>query len=146
MKTFSIIVLFISLVNASLIKGKITTKDGEALGNANIVSLPSGKGAQSDDSGMFSLLISPLGQSYCRQSYRLCCRYNSDIRYTRRYYNFIGRKKHFNGLLESRVQKMGKKSIFFEKKNWLRILILITLPLGVLLILAMPYSQIFLFP
>ena len=51
LKTFSIIVLFISLVNASLIKGKITTKDGKALGNANIVSLPSGKGAQSDDSG-----------------------------------------------------------------------------------------------
>ena len=60
MKTFSIIVLFISLLNASQIKGKITTKDGEALGNANIVSLPSGKGVQSDNSGMFSLLISPL--------------------------------------------------------------------------------------
>ena len=59
MKTFSIIVLFISLINASQIKGKITTKDGEALGNANIVSLPSGKGVQSDNSGMFSLLISP---------------------------------------------------------------------------------------
>ena len=59
MKTFSIIVLFISLLNASQIKGKITTKDGEALGNANIVSLPSGKGVQSDNSGMFSLLISP---------------------------------------------------------------------------------------
>ena len=60
MKTFSIIVLFISLLNASQIKGKITTKDGEALGNANIVSLPSGKGVQSDNSGRFSLLISPL--------------------------------------------------------------------------------------
>ena len=59
LKTFSIIVLFISLLNASLIKGKITTKDGEALGNANIVSLPSGKGAQSDNAGIFSLLISP---------------------------------------------------------------------------------------
>ena len=60
LKTFSKIVLFISLVNASLIKGKITTKDGKALGNANIVSLPSGKGAQSDDSGMFMLSILPL--------------------------------------------------------------------------------------
>ena len=58
MKTFSIIVLSISLLNASLIKGKITTKDGAALGNANIVSLPSGKGAQSDKSGFFSLSIS----------------------------------------------------------------------------------------
>ena len=60
LKTFSKIVLFISLVNASLIKGKITTKDGKALGNANIVSLPSGEGAQSDDSGMFMLSILPL--------------------------------------------------------------------------------------
>ena len=60
MKNISIIVLFISILNASLIKGKITTKYGEALGNANIVSLPSGKGAQSDNHGMFSLLISPL--------------------------------------------------------------------------------------
>ena len=58
MKTFSIIVLSISLLNASLIKGKITTKDGAALGNANIVSLPSGEGAQSDKSGFFSLSIS----------------------------------------------------------------------------------------
>ena len=59
LKTFSIVVFFISIINAILIKGKITTKDGEALGNANIVSLPSGRGAQSDNSGMFSLLISP---------------------------------------------------------------------------------------
>ena len=57
LRTFSIIVLFISLVDASLVKGKITTKDGKALGNANIVSLPSGKGTQSDDSGMFMLSI-----------------------------------------------------------------------------------------
>ena len=60
MKTFSIVVLFTSLLNASLIKGKITSRDGVALGNANIVSLPSGKGAQSDKSGLFSLSISPL--------------------------------------------------------------------------------------
>ena len=40
LKTFSIIVLFISLVNASLIKGKITNKDGKALVNANIVLIP----------------------------------------------------------------------------------------------------------
>ena len=60
LRTFSIIVLFISLVNANLIKGKITAKDGKALGNANIVSLPSGKGAQSDDSGIFMLSILPL--------------------------------------------------------------------------------------
>ena len=60
MKTFSIIVLSISLLNASLIKGKITTKNGKALGNANIVSLPSGKGTQSDNSGMFMLSILPL--------------------------------------------------------------------------------------
>ena len=58
MKFFSITVLSISLLNASLIKGKITTKDGAALGNANIVSLPSGEGAQSDKSGFFSLSIS----------------------------------------------------------------------------------------
>ena len=57
LKTFSVLVLFISIVNASLIKGKITTKNGKALGNANIVSLPSGKGTQSDDSGMFMLSI-----------------------------------------------------------------------------------------
>ena len=60
LRTFSIIVLFVSLVNASLVKGKITTKDGKALSNANIVSLPSGKGTQSDDSGMFMLSILPL--------------------------------------------------------------------------------------
>ena len=59
-KTFSILALFISLVNASLINGKITTKNGKALVNANIVSLPSGKGVQSDDSGMFTLPISPM--------------------------------------------------------------------------------------
>ena len=60
LKTFSIIFLFISIINTILIKGKITTKDGKVLGNASVVWLPSVKGAQSDDYGMFMLSISPL--------------------------------------------------------------------------------------
>ena len=60
LKTFSIVVFFISIINAILIKGKITTKDGKALGNASIVWLPSVKGAKYDGYGMFMLSISPL--------------------------------------------------------------------------------------
>ena len=96
LKTFSKIVLFISLVNASLIKGKITTKDGKALGNANIVSLPSGKGAQSDDFGMFMLSILPLDRVIVVSHIG----YISDTIQTldiQDIYNFI-EEKHFNGL------------------------------------------------
>ena len=60
LKTFSIIVLFISIINAILIKGKITTKDGKALGNASFVWLPSVKSAKSEYYGMFMLSILPL--------------------------------------------------------------------------------------
>ena len=108
--------MFISLLNASLIKGKITTKDGEALGNANIVSLPSGKGAQSDNSGIFSLLISPSDRVIIVSHIGYVADTIQTLDLQGRYYNFIGRKKHFNGLLESGVQKMGKQSLFFEKK------------------------------
>ena len=116
LKTFSIIVLFISLVNASLIKGKITTKDGEALGNANIVSLPSGKGAQSDDSGMFMLSILPLDRVIVV----------SHIGYVADTIQTLDIQDDITILLEEKSilmdslrvesKKMGRQSIFFEKK------------------------------
>ena len=59
-KILSIIVLFTSLVNTSLVIGKITTKDSKILGNASIVWSPSGKGDQFDDNGMLMLPTSPL--------------------------------------------------------------------------------------
>ena len=60
LKTISIIVLFISIINAILIKGKITTKDGKVLGNASVVWWPSVKSAKSEYYGMFMLSILPL--------------------------------------------------------------------------------------
>ena len=60
LKTFSIIVLFISIINAILIKGRITTKDGKVLGNASVVWLQSVKGAKSEYYGMLMMSILPL--------------------------------------------------------------------------------------
>ncbi|GIR88666.1 MAG: hypothetical protein CM15mP87_01580 [Candidatus Neomarinimicrobiota bacterium] len=116
LKTFSKIVLFISLVNASLIKGKITTKDGKALGNANIVSLPSGEGAQSDDSGMFMLSILPLDRIIVV----------SHIGYIADTIQTLDIKDDITILLEEKSilmdslrvesKKRGSKVYFFEKK------------------------------